>query len=483
MTPSLAHTAARGAFFTLLAQIAKILLQLLSVVVLSRLLSPHDYGLLAIVLVVVGVGEIFRDFGLTSASIQAPHLSNGQRDNLFWINTAIGLVLTVILFFLSWPIQAITGEQEILGVVQCLSPLFLLNGLATQHRANLSRELKFRALAITEVTATALALAAGITAALFGAEYWALVTQQLVLGAAMLAGSVIAGRWLPGLPSRQHSIRSMVRFGWNIVATNMLIYAGSQIDTVIIGLRFGTTSLGLYNRAYQLVMTPLGQVRAPMKGVALPVLSRVQEDRPRFDTYITSAQLALGYALGIPLALLVGLAEPIVALMLGPQWGDAAPIVRCFSIAGLLTTLSYVGYWVYLSRGLGTQLFRYTIVTTLIKAACIVVGSFFGLLGVAIAFAIAPAIAWPLSIAWLSRITPMPVRRLYTGAARVLLLAGAIALAGYAVNSTGLPSIATIALGILSGAVVVGLFLLLPVFRRDVRSLVAFMKLMLTRER
>ncbi|WP_460798519.1 lipopolysaccharide biosynthesis protein [Microbacterium sp. GXF0217] len=483
MSPSLAHTAARGAFFTLLAQIAKILLQLLSVVILSRLLSPHDYGLLAIVLVVVGVGEIFRDFGLTSASIQAPQLSSGQRDNLFWVNTAIGASLSVVLFLLSWPIQAITGEAEILGVVQWLSPLFLLNGLATQHRANLSRELKFRALAITEVAATAVALGAGIAAALLGAEYWALVTQQLVLGTMLLAGSVIAGRWLPGLPSRRHSIRSMIHFGWNIVATNMLIYAGSQIDTVIIGLRFGTTQLGLYNRAFQLVMTPLGQVRAPMKGVALPVLSRVQEDSARFNTYITSAQLALGYALGIPLALLAGLAEPVVALLLGAQWGEAAPIVRCFAIAGLLTTLSYVGYWVYLSRGLGTQLFRYTIVTTLIKAACIVVGSMFGLLGVAIAFAIAPAIAWPLSIAWLARITPMPVRRLYAGASRVLLVTLGVGLAGYAVNAADLTPVASIGLGFLAGALVVGLFIALPVYRRDLRSLIEFVKLMLTRER
>lgn len=481
MSPSLAHTAARGAFFTILAQIAKIVLQLLAVVILSRLLSPHDYGLLAIVLVVVGVGEIFRDFGLTSASIQAPELTTGQRDNLFWVNASIGVLLTVALYFLSWPIESITGEAEILGVVQWLAPLFLLNGLATQHRANLSRELKFRALAITEVTATALALAAGIAAALLGAEYWALVLQQLVLGTAMLVGSVIAGRWLPRLPSRKHSIRSMLHFGWNIVATNMLIYGGSQIDTVIIGLRFGTTSLGLYNRAFQLVMTPLGQVRAPMKGVALPVLSRVQEDRPRFDTYIASAQLALGYALGIPLALLVGLAEPVVSVMLGSQWGDAAPIVRCFAIAGMLTTLSYVGYWVYLSRGLGKQLFRYTIVTTLIKAACIAVGSMFGLVGVAVAFAIAPAIAWPLSIAWLARITPMPVRRLYAGAARVLLLAGGVALAAYGMNATGLPSVASIGVGILAGGAVVGLLLVFPVFRHDLKSLVEFVKLMLTR--
>ena len=151
MSSTLAHSAARGAFFTLAAQVAKIVLQFLSVIVLARLLTPHDYGLLAIVLVVVGVGEIFRDFGLTTASIQAPVLTRGQRDNLFWINSAIGVVLTIVMFFLAWPIEAVTDEPEIVGMVHWLSLLFLLNGLATQHRANLARDLKFKAMAVIEV--------------------------------------------------------------------------------------------------------------------------------------------------------------------------------------------------------------------------------------------------------------------------------------------------------------------------------------------
>src|SRR5690606_2656049 len=135
--------------------------------------------LLAIVLVVVGVGEIFRDFGLTSASIQAPTLSPGQRDNLFWINAAIGALLSLALFMLAQPLAALTSQPEIAGMTHWLSALFLLNGLATQHRANLMRELRFRPLAIIDVTAAASALAVAIIAAMAGAGYWALVMQQL----------------------------------------------------------------------------------------------------------------------------------------------------------------------------------------------------------------------------------------------------------------------------------------------------------------
>ncbi|MGC5224157.1 lipopolysaccharide biosynthesis protein [Micromonospora sp. DT81.3] len=484
MSSALAHSAARGAFFTLAAQVAKIVLQFLSVIVLARLLSPHDYGLLAIVLVVVGVGEIFRDFGLTTASIQAPVLTRGQRDNLFWINTAIGVVLTIAMFFLAWPIEAVTGEPEIVGMVHWLAVLFLLNGLATQHRANLARDLKFKAMAVIEVSAAAIALTVAVVSALLGAEYWALVAQQLTSGVVVLAGSVIAGRWLPRWYSRQDSVRDLISFGWNIVATNLLVYTGSQIDTIIVGLKFGTSPLGLYNRAFQLVMTPLSQVRSPTKNVALPVLSRVQEDAPRFDNYVTAAQLLLGYGLGIPLILVTALADPIVRVMLGPQWLGAIPIVALFAVAGLLTTLSFVGYWVYLSRGLGKQLFRYTIVTTIIKIICIVVGSSFGVLGVAVGFAVAPAISWPLSLFWLSRVTPMPTARLYAGAARILIVAALTGSAAWGAAQLVSPagSVLMILAGIFAGLIAAAAPLILPIYRRDARNLTGFLRLMLKRQ-
>lgn len=484
MASSLAHSAARGAYFTLAAQAARIVLQLLSVVVLARILSPHDYGLLAIVLVVVGLGEIFRDFGLTSASIQAPELSNGQRDNLFWINAGIGVILTVVMFSLSWAIGAMTGAPELVGISQWLSLSFLLNGLATQYRANLMRDLKLRPLAVIDVASSAIALAAAIVAAVAGAGYWALVIQQLVTALVLLAGVVAAGRWWPRPYSRSHPVKQLVNFGWTLVATNLIGYASRQIDTVMISFRFGTVPLGIYNRAFQLIMTPLTQVRSPLQSVALPVLSRVQQDQPRFDTYVTAAQLALGFLFGIPVAIVAGLAEPTVDIMLGARWAEAAPMLRMFAIAGILTTVSFVGYWVYLARGLGADLLRYTIVTALIKVVCIVIGSFFGVLGVAVAFAVHPAIAWPISLAWLSRITPMPRRQLYQGAGRILAVSTAAGLAAWgaaqAVASTS--AWVQLCVGLVAGLAVSAAALAIPAYRRDAKTLRSFVRLMLKRD-
>lgn len=480
-TPTLAGAAARGVFFTLSAQAARILIQVLSVIVLSRLLTPTDYGLLAIVLVVVAFGEIFRDFGLTSASVQAEVLSRGQRDNLFWINTAIGLGLGVAMFALAGVLAAIAGEPDLEQIAQALAVLFLLNGLATQYRATLMRELRFRALAVIDVGSAALALAAGIWAAVAGWEYWALVVQQLTMGAAALIGAVAASRWLPGLPSRRHSVGGIVKFGWSLVATNVLTYFGSQTDTIVVGLRFGIAPLGLYSRAFQLVMTPLSQIRSPLTTVALPVLSRMQEEPDRFARYIVAGQLGLGYGLGIPLALAIGLSPDVIEVFLGPQWSEAAPVVSLFAAAGILHTLSYVGYWIYLARGLGPELFRFTLLTTGIKIACIIGGSFFGFVGVAAGFAVAPMISWPLSLFWLSRLTPIPVRALYAGAFRILGVVVAVAGVSFwsSVATGALPAWQSLLAGVAAGAAVAGVALILRMYRADLTQLRDFARLVL----
>ena len=422
--------AARGAALTIGAQLIRIVLQVVSVVVLSRLLSPQDYGLLAMVIVIIGVGEIFRDFGLSSAAIQAETLSVRQRDNLFWINLLIGCLLGGALISLAPVVALIFDQPELVVIAQTLASVFVLNGAATQFRAGLIRELKFKVLAIADVTAPALGLTAAVIAAAVGAEYWALVIQQLMQAVSLLAILWVGARWFPGLPRRGEPMRGFLKFGWNLVASQLVGYVSNNVDTLLIGIRFGPTPLGIYNRGFQLLMTPLNQIRSPLTTVALPVFSRLRSDRKRFNDFVARGQLALGYTLIAALGIVVSGAEPITALFLGDQWTEVGPILRFLAIAGISQTLAFVGYWVYVSLGLTGTLFRYSLISAAIKVVCVVVGSFGGVLGIAIGYAVAPTVSWPVSLWWLSRHTFVPVRRLYAGAGRVLVFVISGAAAG-----------------------------------------------------
>ncbi|PWB97574.1 lipopolysaccharide biosynthesis protein [Salinibacterium hongtaonis] len=482
-TQSLGVRAARGAAVVLAGQGIRIVIQVVSVVVLARLLTPHDYGLIAMVAAVIGIATILRDFGLSSAAIQSPTLSRVQRDNLVWINGGIGAALGVMVFFSAWPIAAFFDEPALVAITQALSPTFLLGGLATQYRADLNRRMLFRRLTVSDLSGAAGGLAMAIGGALLGWGYWALVAQQLAQAIILLAASVASAGWLPRLPHRA-PMRGLLTFGGNLVATQLIAYLAQNIDSVIIGARFGAGPLGIYNRAFQLLMVPLSQLRRPTTTVALPVLSRIADDDTRWGDFLARGQVALGYTLVAGLGLVASSAEPLTAIMLGAQWMEAWPILRLLAIAGIFQTLAYVGYWAYLSRGLTAQLFRYSLVSAVLIVGCVVVGSQWGILGVAAGYAVAPLLEWPLSLWWLSRCTTIPVGRLFAGAGRIIGITtvGALAGAGSSLAAAPFGSVAQIAASVAATALSYAIaFAIVRPIRRDILAVIAVARMLPSR--
>jgi O-antigen/teichoic acid export membrane protein len=481
----LGRRAVRGAAVTTAGQGLRILIQLASVVIMARLLSPADVGLFAMVMSVAGIAEVFRDFGLSQAAVQAPVLTSPQRNNLFWINSAMGAALAVAVFLSSWGIAALYGVEELAPLAQLASVTFLLNGLATQFRASLNRSLRFTALSATDASAALIGLGAGVVAALAGVGPWALVAQLLGSAFATLVLVAVLAGWLPGLPRRGVPIGGFIRFGWNMVATQMVTYVGNNVDTVVIGLRSGASQLGIYNRAFHLVMNTANQLRAPITSVAVPVLSRLQREGARYWDFVRVGQVGLGYTIVVVLAFVIGAAVPVTALLLGPRWAEVAPVLSLLAVAAVFQTLNSASYWVYVSKGITGPLFRYNLVSVTIKIACILIGSQWGMIGVAVGYAIAPALSWPISLLWISRVIDgVPTRTLAWGIVRMSLLAGWGALAAWGAAALTEPwgAWAQVPVAALATVAAYAVAAALPVVRRDLGELRTMLRL-LRRER
>ena len=474
-TGGLGRRAVHGVLVSSGARLLKIVVQVAAVVVLARLLTPGDYGLVAMVTAVIGLAEVLRDFGLSTAAIQAKTLSREQRDNLWWISTGIGALLAAIVCA-GAPLVALWFRRpELVDLTRVLSLIFLLNGMTSQYRADLTRRLRFLPMAVWEVASPLVGLLLAIVLAIAGAQYWALAAQQLSAAAVLLIGMAVAARWLPHRPRRRQPMRALLVFGWQLVGSQLLDYLGKNIDSLVIGTRFGATPMGLYNRAYQLLMTPLGQVRAPTTTVALPVLARLHDDVEATNRYVQKGQAALGLGLVAGLGLIMGAAEPVTAIFLGAQWLSVEPLLRLLAIAGALHTLGYVAYWVYLAQGLTAMLFRYTLVTVSLKIGFVILGSQWGLIGVASGYALAVAIDWPLSFWWLARTSTVRVRPLFAGGARVLFITALIAGASWAACeiTRGAGSAGQLAAAVLVGGVVFfGGCMALPSLRRELTGLI-----------
>lgn len=478
---SLGRSAARGGAVMLTGQIVRIAVQALSVVVLSRLLSPRDFGLVGMVMAVVAAAEIFRDMGLSTAAIQAKELSRAQRDNLFWLNTAIGVLLAGIAFAAAPLIARVFDEQELVPMTRALAPMFVLSGMSTQYRADLIRRMQFGRLTLADVSAPVVGLGVAVVLATGGAGYWALVLQLLAQYATILVVVVVAAGWLPGRPRRGVPMASFLRFGWTLLGTQLVNYAASNADSLVIGTRLGAFQLGLYNRAYQLVMNPISQLRGPVSSIGVSLLARVQDDDARAQRYVEWGQVALGGTIVVGLGVLSGAAQPFSALLLGPQW-DVSTIVSLLAAAAAFQTLALVGYWVYIAQALTSRLFRYSMLSAVIKICCILIGSHWGAVGVAAGFAAAPAISWPLSFWWLSRCAPLDVRPLLIGGVRMLALAASVGLAarGGAIAADGSSPIVGVGVATACAVVAYGvLVLVVGPWRRDALIVLAAIRLAL----
>lgn len=422
---SLSDAAARGAGVVLGTQVARVLLQFGSVVILARLLTPEDFGLVAMVTAIVGIAEIIRDAGLSSAAVQATHLSDDERTNLFWANLGLGTACALVILACEPLIVAGYGEPRLAPIVIALAFVFMISGANTQYRADLMRRMRFRQLAMSDVLAQFVAISVAVVLALAGAGLWAIVAQQIVTAVVAFGINIANVRWMPGLPRRGVSLTRFFRFGGGVLGTNALAYVTKSITTVAIGAYYGAAPLGLYNRAYQLLMTPLQQIDAPMTSVVLPVLSKVQDDDETFARYLARTQMVACYVTSLILAVAAGLAYPVTLVLFGPRWIGVAPIFVVLAIGGVFRTLSTIAYWIFLAKGFTGAQLKMDMIARPIMILIMVSGLPWGVVGVAVGHGVAFFLYWVLAFVRVGQVTGVDVRPLFWTAIRTIGLVSA----------------------------------------------------------
>lgn len=417
----LTSQAARGGAVTLVAQALKLALMITSIVVLARLIGPGDYGVFAMAVAVIGVAEILRDFGLSMAALQAKHLAQAQQSNLFWLNSAIGLALGLVVFAASWPIAAFFDQPVLVPVVQLLSATYALNGASTQFKVVINRRLQFVALSLVDIVPYIVGFGGALYLAVTGAGLWALVAQQLLVAAATLLLAVVFSRWMPSAP-RRVAMDGLVSFGWRIAVTQFVSYLTRHVDSIAIGRVWGSEALGLYDRASQIVVMPLNQLNAPLSRVAIPTIARVRDEPERFERALRKAQLIALYLTASVFGMLVAIGDKVVVVVLGSDWDAAGIVIQLLAIGGVFRALTQICYWIYVSKGLASEQMRYFLVAQPVLAIAVLTGLPWGPAGVAASSSIGFAIYWACSLAWACRKAGISSIPLFADALRAIII-------------------------------------------------------------
>jgi O-antigen/teichoic acid export membrane protein len=392
LSGDLKRLSVRAGAATFAGQGAKFVLNLGSTMVLARILSPQDFGLIAMVTAVTGFIMVFKDLGLSMATVQQAEINHSQVSTLFWINIGLSAMLMVITLALAPAVAWFYKDPRLVAVTAALSTGFLFGGLTVQHQALLRRQMRLSAVSIIDVLSMAAGVLTAILCAWAGMGYWALVWMPIATAVTNAIGVWVASGWVPGRPVRRSGVRAMLKFGGWMTGYSLLNYFSRNFDNILIGRFWGPQVLGIYAKAYSLLLLPMGQITAPMTAVAIPALSRLQNEPDRFRSYYLRAVKLIAYISMPGVVIMVVLSREIILLFLGNQWLDAVPIFMVLGISAVLDPAIATVGWVYVSLGRSRRMLAWAAWAAPLRVLSFVIGLPWGAFGVATAYAIGSVI-------------------------------------------------------------------------------------------
>jgi O-antigen/teichoic acid export membrane protein len=409
---NLKQRSVRGGAIMIVAQAAKFILQMGSTIFLARFLSPNDYGLVGMTTVLLNFVRLFRDLGLSSATIQREKIEHQQVSTLFWINVAFGCVICLIISLTSPLVANFYNEPRLILITLSLASVFIFSGLTVQHQALLKRQMYFRSLVTIEIIALTIGLGTGIILAWIGFGYWTLVLMPIVKAVLEMIGVWVVCDWRPGLPRWSSEVASMLAFGSNLTGFNSINYFSRNLDNILIGRYWGAVELGLYAKAYQLVLLPILQINVPVNSVVLPTLSRLQQQPAKYTRYYYQAILAITF-LGMPVvAFLFATTEKLIPFLLGEQWLGVIPIFRYLMPAAFMGTFTIAGGWVYQSLDRTDRQLKIGLIGSSIDVAIFLFSIRWGAIGVAAAYGLSRPLVWLPSFMYCYHDTPLKISKL-----------------------------------------------------------------------
>lgn len=419
-----AGKAAQGTVVAFGGQMTRMVLQIGGTAIMSRLLTPADFGLVAMAATVTAFVSIFTDMGLSGATIQKQTVTQDSVSTLFWLNLAVGIGLLGVTLLLS-PVAASFYDDPRLGpLVMWLGLGMPLGAAAAQHSALLSRAMRWIPIQLIGVIAQIAGIISGVVAVLWlDLGYMALVVQSLTAAAVTLIMTWTFCRWRPTGWRNWRSATSEMAYGANVTGFSLLNFFHRDFDNILIGHRWGAEELGYYNRAYNLLMMPIYLVNNSVGGTAVPILSRLTHDDDRWNrAYLVLVTATTFFGTFICINMFAA-SQPLIRIVLGPQWDEVNRIFEFLAFSSLFSTFGNAGGWVFLSKGATKQYFRWALFAVPLFVLSFFIGLPWKAQGVALAYAICMALTVPLYHLYALRQTTLRRRTLAAWIAPIFLIA------------------------------------------------------------
>ncbi len=335
------------------------------------------------VLVFTGFASIFIDMGLGSALIQKKDVQQIHINTVFFINLAVGALLTILMYFGADFIAKFYTEPKLTQISKVLSFNFFLSSLSSVQRSLISKSLDMKKLSQVDIGTNLLAGAICILLAYLGYGVWSLVCNYLIVNLISAVFVWSLSPWKPRLQFSKSAFRELSGYSGNLLGFGILNYWVRNLDNLLIGKYVGTSALGVYTKAYSLMLLPITQITSVISRVMFPALSAMQDDKEKVrSVYLRT----IGIIAFITFPLMVGLfvvAEYFILTVYGKKWIMVVPILKILCVVGLVQSVTTTTGWIFNSQGKTNIQFRWAIFTSIFRCVSFVIGLRWGVLGIA----------------------------------------------------------------------------------------------------
>lgn len=377
---------AKGLKWTTFSSIAMVISQFTLGILLARLLSPKEFGLIAMVTVVISYASILINFGLGTVLVQRNIVSPSQFSSAFWLN----LIISIVLFFIFLACAPLLAEFYDVTIVKrltwWLAPIVLINAIGICHKAKLEREINLKPVALSELFSVLVGTITAIIMAFNGFGVWSLVAQALIKSVVYNVILVGSTRWWPSLVFRINDLKPLLSFSGGVLTNQLAEGAAGNVDRILVGKFAGSEDLGAFEKAKNLMILPTMMIGGILSKVILPSLSLIQKDLKKFGQSILEISALLGFLIFPVMSGLQIIAPELIPLLFGAQW---TPMIQLFQIicwAGWFTVLNILLDNVVISSGNQRGLWNLTLVEKPFMIVIFILGIFWGAKGVAVAY-------------------------------------------------------------------------------------------------
>lgn len=371
---------------------------LLVFVILARLLEPEAFGLIAISSVFVQLINVLVDQGFSDAIVQREKVEKEHLDTAFWSSIVLSIVLFLLIFFSSGIIADLMGEIELSSVLKVLSLAIIVRAFSSVQIALFRRDLKFKILSIRSLASVFIGGIVGIFMAYMGYGVWSIVGQQLISKLTELLVLWLASDWRPSLCFSIPHFKELFSFGVNILFTNLLNFGNRNVDDLLIGYFLGSTALGYYTVAYNILKALTDMIASVGYQVAFPTFSKIQKqpEKIRQAFYeVTEIASFVSFPIFIGVA---AVASNLIPVVFGDQWDSSIPVMQVLALIGVLHTLYYFNNSVILALGKSSWRLGINLVNVICNIFAFIIAVQWGIFAVAVAYVLRGYVLSPIPL-------------------------------------------------------------------------------------